>query len=320
MEKLIITQALLRRYEGRLRDEEKSAATVDKYMREARRFARYAGAREANKGVVLAYKSELGRAYPPKSANSMLAALNSLLRFAGRNDLSVRQFRLQKETYRSESAELTREEYFRLVSAAEQKGDTMTSLLLQTVCCTGIRVSELGFVTAEFLFAKHPDAPEGELTRVRALLVCEDSLHEVAQRLGLGRYLKLGHGEESGGGRERASILADATEAVFAAVYLDGGIDVVRALIHRVLLSSEREDAAERKRRDYKTLLQEYVQRTPGRTLSYRMAGESGPDHAKTFAVEVLLDGQTVGMGSGRSKKEAEQMAARDAMERMQGK
>ena len=149
MEKLIITQALLRRYEGRLRDEEKSAATVDKYMREARRFARYAGAREANKGVVLAYKSELGRAYPPKSANSMLAALNSLLRFAGRNDLSVRQFRLQTETYRSESAELTREEYFRLVSAAEQKGDTMTSLLLQTVCCSGIRVSELGFVTAE---------------------------------------------------------------------------------------------------------------------------------------------------------------------------
>lgn len=92
--------------------------------------------------------------------------------------------------------------------------------------------SVLGFVTAEYLFAKHPTAPEGELTRIRALLVCEDSLHEVAQRLELGKYLKLGNGEESCGGRTRPSILADATEAVFAAVYLDGGISAASALIH----------------------------------------------------------------------------------------
>ena len=177
--------------------------------------------------------------------------------------------------------------------------------------------SVLGFVTAEYLFAEHPDAPEGELTRIRALLVCEDSLHEVAQRLELGQYLLLGHGEESGGGRTRASTLADTVEAVFAAVYLDGGIDAARRLIHRVLLDTEREDIAEEKRRDYKTLLQEFVQRSPNQTLAYVMVGESGPDHAKTFLAEVHLNGERIGSGSGRSKKEAEQMAARDAMEKL---
>ncbi len=177
--------------------------------------------------------------------------------------------------------------------------------------------SVLGFVTADYLFAKHPTAPEGELTRIRALLVCEDSLHEVAQRLELGRHLLLGNGEESGGGRTRASILADAVEAVFAAVYLDGGIEEARKLIHRVLLDTEREDIAEEKRRDYKTLLQEYVQRSPNQTLTYAMVGESGPDHAKTFLAEVQLNGTRIGSGSGHSKKEAEQMAARDAMEKL---
>ncbi len=177
--------------------------------------------------------------------------------------------------------------------------------------------SVLGFVTAEYLFKKHPAAPEGELTRIRAILVCEDSLHEVAQRLELGNYLLLGHGEESCGGRTRASILADATEAVFAAVYLDGGIEAASALIHRVLLDSEREEAAEEKRRDYKTNLQEFIQRTPNQTLSYRMIGEQGPDHNKTFAFEVLLNGAVVGAGEGRTKKEAEQMAAKDALDKL---
>ena len=99
----------------------------------------------------------------------------------------------------------------------------------------------LGLVTADYLFRKHPDLPEGDLTRIRAALVCEESLHEVAQSLDLGSYLKLGKGEEAGGGRQRASILADATESVFAAVYLDGGLEAARALIHRVLLDKERE-------------------------------------------------------------------------------
>lgn len=177
--------------------------------------------------------------------------------------------------------------------------------------------SVLGFVTAEYLFAKHPTAPEGELTRIRALLVCEDSLHEVAQRLKLGEYLKLGHGEESCGGRTRPSILADATEAVFAAVYLDGGIRAASELIHRVLLDKEREEAAEAKRRDYKTKLQELVQRTPNQVLTYRLTGEQGPDHDKVFSFAVLLNDTVVGTGEGRSKKEAEQMAAKDALESM---
>ena len=177
--------------------------------------------------------------------------------------------------------------------------------------------SVLGFVTAEYLFAKHPTAPEGELTRIRALLVCEDSLHEVAQRLKLGEYLKLGHGEESCGGRTRPSILADATEAVFAAVYLDGGIRAASELIHRVLLDKEREETAEAKRRDYKTKLQELVQRTPNQVLTYRLIGEQGHDHDKVFSFAVLLNDTVVGTGEGRSKKEAEQMAAKDALESM---
>ena len=174
--------------------------------------------------------------------------------------------------------------------------------------------SVLGFVTAEYLFAGHPDLPEGDLTRIRAALVCEQSLYEVASKLELGRYLKLGRGEEAGGGRQRTSILADATEAVFAAVYLDGGIQSASALIHRVLLNAERESAVEERRKDYKTALQELVQRQADQVLSYRMVGEHGPDHAKVFSAEVLLNGTAIGSGSGHSKKEAEQSAARSAL------
>jgi len=174
----------------------------------------------------------------------------------------------------------------------------------------------LGFVTAEHLYKTHPDLPEGDLTRLRAALVCEQSLYEVAQKLELGKYLKLGRGEEAGGGRTRPSILADATEAVFAAVYLDGGIREVTELIHRVLLDAEREEAVEERRRDYKTALQELVQRQAHQELSYRMAGEEGPDHDKTFLAEVLLNGQLIGQGRGHSKKEAEQNAAAAALEK----
>ena len=175
--------------------------------------------------------------------------------------------------------------------------------------------SVLGFVTAEFLFVQHPDLPEGDLTRIRAALVCEQSLYEVARKLNLGAYLRLGRGEESGGGRTRTSILADATEAVFAAVYLDGGISAASALIHRVLLDAEREEVVEERRRDYKTALQELVQRRADQILTYRMVGECGPDHAKVFSAEVLLNGAAIGSGSGHSKKEAEQAAARNALE-----
>ena len=178
--------------------------------------------------------------------------------------------------------------------------------------------SVLGFVTAEFLFVQHPDLPEGDLTRIRAALVCEQSLYEVAQKLELGKYLKLGRGEEAGGGRTRTSILADATEAVFAAVYLDGGIVEASALIHRVLLDAEKEEAVEERRRDYKTALQELVQRKANQELTYHMTGEAGPDHNKTFSAEVLLNGQQAGTGTGHSKKEAEQAAAAAALEKLQ--
>ena len=179
--------------------------------------------------------------------------------------------------------------------------------------------SVLGFVTAEFLFELHRDLPEGDLTRQRAALVCEQSLYEVAKMLDLGKYLKLGKGEDAGGGRTRPSILADATEAVFAAVYLDGGIEAASALIHRVLLDKEGEHAEELMQ-DYKTALQELVQRKSGQALSYRMVGESGPDHNKTFTAEVWLNGEGVGTGSGHSKKEAEQAAAHAALRELNGK
>ena len=175
----------------------------------------------------------------------------------------------------------------------------------------------LGFVTAEYLYAKHPDLPEGDLTRRRAALVCEESLHEVAQALDLGSCLQLGRGEEQGGGRYRPSILADATESVFAAVYLDGGMDAARDLIHRVLLDKEREEQVEERRRDYKTLLQEHIQRKAGQELTYCMVREEGPDHAKTFVTEVRLNGAAIGEGSGHSKKESEQMAAKSALEKL---
>ena len=178
--------------------------------------------------------------------------------------------------------------------------------------------SVLGFVTAEFLFVQHPDLPEGDLTRIRAALVCEQSLYEVARKLELGHYLKLGRGEEAGGGRTRTSILADATEAVFAAVYLDGGIAAASRLIHRVLLDAEREELVEERRRDYKTALQELVQRQPDQALTYQLVAERGPDHDKTFVAEVLLNGEIVGSGNGHSKKEAEQAAACAALKTME--
>ena len=174
--------------------------------------------------------------------------------------------------------------------------------------------SVLGMVTADFLFKEHPDLPEGDLTRTRAALVCEESLVEVADLLDLGAYLKLGRGEEAGGGRERPSIRADAVEAVLAAVYLDGGLVEARKIIQRFVLDKETEKSASR---DYKTALQELVQRESGQVLTYRLTGESGPDHAKVFSVEVDLNGQKVGEGTGHSKKEAEQMAARAAIARL---
>lgn len=171
--------------------------------------------------------------------------------------------------------------------------------------------SVLGMVTADYLYRTHPDLPEGDLTRTRAALVCEESLVEVAHAWNLGAYLKLGRGENAGGGRSRPSIQADAVEAVLAAVYLDGGIGSARKIIQKYILDAEAERG---KNRDYKTALQELVQRESGQVLQYHLVGSSGPDHAKVFTVEVTLNGKTVGRGEGHSKKEAEQNSARAAI------
>ena len=176
--------------------------------------------------------------------------------------------------------------------------------------------SVLGMVVADYLYRTHPDLPEGDLTRTRAALVCEESLVEVARDLGLGDYLRLGKGEEGCGGRHRPSIQADAVEAVLAAVYLDGGIGSARKIIQRFILDREEEKSASR---DYKTALQELVQRESGQVLGYQLIGAEGPDHAKIFSVEVDLNGAPIGQGRGRSKKEAEQAAAKAAIEKLKG-
>ncbi|SMC46761.1 ribonuclease III [Papillibacter cinnamivorans] len=174
--------------------------------------------------------------------------------------------------------------------------------------------SILGMITAEYLFFTYGEMPEGELTRLRASLVCEQSLVLVAKELDLGEYIRLGRGEESGGGRQRPSILADAVEAVLAAVYLDGGYKTARKIIYREIFART-ERSGKKPMRDYKTALQELVQRETGQVLSYRLLEESGPDHSKTFLVEVLLNDRPAGQGTGHSKKEAEQAAASAAIE-----
>ncbi len=176
--------------------------------------------------------------------------------------------------------------------------------------------SVLGMVVADSLYRTFPELPEGNLTRLRASLVCENSLVLVAKELQLGAYLKLGKGEEAGGGRTRPSINADAVEAVLAAVYLDGGIDEARRIIQRFILNNMAQ--AYEASRDYKTALQELVQRKSGQVLTYHLVGEAGPDHAKQFTMEVRLNGQAVGQGTGHSKKEAEQMAAKAAIAKLE--
>ena len=173
--------------------------------------------------------------------------------------------------------------------------------------------SVLGMVVADRLYRRFPGLSEGRMTRLRAELVCERSLFEVAGELGLGEYLLLGRGEEASGGRSRHSILADCVEAVIAAIYLDGGLERARSFIDAHILSKLPDaDAASH---DYKTELQERIQQTPGRAVSYELTGESGPDHAKRFTSAVLIGGRRAGTGEGRSKKEAEQMAAKAALE-----
>ena len=173
--------------------------------------------------------------------------------------------------------------------------------------------SVLGMVVADYLYRNFPDRPEGELTRMRADMVCERSLAAVANRVGLGQHLQLGHGEEQGGGRSRDSILADAVESILAASYLDGGMEAAQSLIQRFILCDVPVSGLHNA--DYKTALQELVQQKKNQVLSYALTDQSGPDHDKTFWVDVMLNGQVVGHGSGTSKKRAEQAAAKAAIE-----
>ncbi len=177
--------------------------------------------------------------------------------------------------------------------------------------------SVLGMVVADALYRRFPELPEGRMTRLRAQLVCEESLHRVAAELGLGDHVRLGRGEEHTGGRRRTSILADAVEAVIAAMYLDGGMDTARGFIERQILSALDGAGPVMRVEDFKTELQELVQRKSGQILSYELLGESGPDHDKTFTSQVSLNGRAIGSGSGRTKKEAEQAAARAALEEL---
>ena len=177
--------------------------------------------------------------------------------------------------------------------------------------------SVLGFVTADYLYNHFPELPEGELTKLRAAVVCEQALYEVAKELGIDKEICLGHGEETSGGRRRPSILADAVEALLGAIYLDGGIEPARAFVLSFIPQAAERARQGRMFKDYKTALQEIVQKNRQETLEYRLAGSSGPDHDKTFTMQLLLNSNVFAEGKGHSKKEAEQMAAKQALELM---
>ncbi len=175
--------------------------------------------------------------------------------------------------------------------------------------------SVLSIIVSEHLYKSFKKVPEGELTKLRASLVCEKSLCGFSRELGIGEYLRLGKGEDKGGGRERDSILADAFEAILAAIYLDGGIEPARRHVMRFVLREL--ETHEEAFKDYKTALQEIIQRNPEESVTYILTDETGPDHDKTFTVEVHLNSNVIGKGKGRNKKQAEQQAARQALELM---
>ncbi len=176
--------------------------------------------------------------------------------------------------------------------------------------------SVLSVVVSRYLF-ESLDVPEGKLTKIRAKLVCEDSLYGFAKKIDLGNFIRLGKGEENTGGRDRRSILADAFEAVIAAIYLDGGLEAARGFIMPFLPSIELIKSGKLMFGDYKTILQEIIQQNPEEHVSYEISEEHGAAHNKTFTSNVLLNGQVIGTGTGNSKKEAEQAAAKEAISLM---
>lgn len=176
--------------------------------------------------------------------------------------------------------------------------------------------SVLGLITAEYLFKRLKKNQEGTLTKLRASLVCEQSLFDISKKIHLSSFILLGHGEEMSNGRERPSVVSDAFEAVLAAIYLDAGLEKAREWLLNLMQDAFDDALSGNRNRDYKTELQEYVQKGKFGRLSYRVVKETGPDHNKSFEVEVLLDGERIGIAIGMSKKEAEQAAARCALEK----
>lgn len=174
----------------------------------------------------------------------------------------------------------------------------------------------LELASSTYLYTHFPSLPEGELTKTRASIVCSAALAKIAARLGLGEYLFLGHGEEMSGGRARTTNLEDAFEAVLGAIYLDQGWETARDYALRQLAPEFDQVRHGENLQDYKTLLQELVQKTPGSTIAYELLEATGPDHAKHYRYAVVINGKTCGEGEGSSKKEAEQQAARMALAR----
>ena len=176
--------------------------------------------------------------------------------------------------------------------------------------------SVLSVIVAEHLFTRYRHRPEGDLTKLRAALVCEQSLFEFANRIHLGDYLRVGKGEEHTGGRSRPSIVSDAFEAVIASIYLDGGFEEAKKFVLSFL--PEHMDVKKvSEMSDYKTALQEIIQKNREEKIEYVLVEECGPDHAKAFTVEVHLNSNVIGRGVGKSKKQAEQTAAKEALSLM---
>jgi ribonuclease-3 len=177
--------------------------------------------------------------------------------------------------------------------------------------------SVLELVVNDFLYHGYPESREGDLTKMRSLLVSRAILARRAREIGLGAFLLLSDAEDDSGGRDRESILADGYEAVIGAIYLDRSLAEVRAFIHRTLLASAASILADETHLNFKSLLQEHVQAASRNQPRYRVRSESGPDHEKVFLVDVLVKGEVLGTGSGKNKKEAEQEAARRALHRL---
>ncbi|MGN0531847.1 MAG: ribonuclease III [Eubacterium sp.] len=192
-------------------------------------------------------------------------------------------------------------------SYANERGNVMSNERMEFL---GDAV--LSIVSAEYLYTKFPQMPEGKLSKLRSSLVCTQSLSGFARELCIGDYLRLGKGEKASGGADRDSILEDAFEAIIAAIYLDGGMENAKNFILRFL--AREVDGHSISFKDYKTTLQEVIQQNPDETLNYVLVGEHGPDHDKRFDVEVHLNSNVIGRGTGRSKKQAEQEAAREAL------